>query len=79
MRWRTKSSTVPEVGDTRTIVVFAWWPTECVGGDTVWLERVWAFQRFAQTEVESGDMHTTITTHVEHRWHTNYFDVWSRA
>jgi hypothetical protein len=78
MRWRTKSSTVPEVGDTRTITLFAWWPTECIGGSTVWLERVWAVQRFAQTEEHEGEMETGITVHVERRWRTNYHDVWSK-
>lgn len=73
MKWRTKIKVYPEPGDERTITVFAWWPTKCYLGETVWLERVFAVQKFAQYATEYGS--ASYSSHTQQKWLTNYFTV----
>jgi hypothetical protein len=55
MRWRTKTTQVPpREGDQRVVVRFAWWPTSTKYGETVWLERYQALQRWQRGRIHEG-------------------------
>ena len=42
MKWTTKPK--PKDGDIRVVRSFAWLPTECASGATVWLRPIWLLQ-----------------------------------
>jgi hypothetical protein len=48
MKWKTALT----LGDTRTRVVFAWYPTECSDGYTRWSERVVVIEQVVESTAE---------------------------
>lgn len=46
MKWATKPK--PKDGDSRVVRSFAWLPTECDSGVTVWLRPIWLVQMWVE-------------------------------